>query len=45
MEAMVEEVTGVKVMSLHQDISTVSGEEVVIFTLVSRPNFREAKKK
>src|SRR5713101_4200079 len=33
MEAMVQEVTGVQVLSLHYDISTVTGEEVVIFTL------------
>ena len=45
MEAMVEEITGVKVMSLHHDISTVTGEEVVLFTLAESPQFREAKKK
>jgi uncharacterized protein YbcI len=45
MEAMVQEVTGVKVMSLHHDISTVTGEEVVLFTLASSPLFREGKKK
>jgi uncharacterized protein YbcI len=45
MEAMVEEVTGVKVLSLHHDISTVTGEEVVLFTLVRVPSFRESKKK
>src|ERR1700720_1448453 len=33
METMVLEVTGVKVLSLHHDISTVTGEEVVLFTL------------
>jgi uncharacterized protein YbcI len=44
MEAMVEEVTGVKVRSLHHDISTVTGEEVVVFTLVRPPTYREAKK-
>src|SRR5438876_12353989 len=33
MEAMVQEITGVKVMSLHHDISTITGEEVVVFTL------------
>src|SRR6266705_1811142 len=33
MEAMVQEVTGAKVLSLHHDISTVTGEEVVLFTL------------
>src|ERR1700756_4201015 len=39
MEAMVQEVTGVKVLSLHHDISTVSGEEVVLFTLAESPSF------
>lgn len=45
MEAMVEEVTGVKVVSLHHDISTVSGEEVVLFTLATPPPCRESGKK
>jgi uncharacterized protein YbcI len=45
MEAMVLEATGVKVLSLHHDISTVTGEEVVLFTLAEAPPFREAKKK
>ena len=45
MEAMVQEITGVKVMSLHHDISTVTGEEVVLFTLTSEPTFRETRKK
>src|ERR1700691_5439685 len=45
MEAMVQEATGVKVLSLHHDISTVTGEEVVLFTLVQAPSFRETKKK
>ena len=44
LEAMVEEVTGVKVLSLHHDISTVTGEEVVLFTLGDSPLFRAAKK-
>lgn len=39
MESMVEEVTGVKVLSLHHDISTV------LFTLAETPLFREAKKR
>ena len=45
MEAMVQEVTGAKVMSLHHDISTLTGEEVVLFRLVESPHFRDAKKK
>jgi len=44
LEAMVEEATGVKVLSLHHDISTVTGEEVVLFTLAESPLFRAAKK-
>src|SRR5262249_50850928 len=45
METMIEEATRVKVLSLHHDISTVTGEEVVVFTLAGRPAFRETKKK
>ena len=45
MEAMVEKVTGVKVVTMHHDISTVTGEEVVLFTLARSPDFREAKMK
>ena len=43
MEAMVQKVTGVKVVSLHHDISTVNGEKVVVFTLAESPVFREPK--
>jgi uncharacterized protein YbcI len=45
MEAMVTEITGVKVLSLHHDISTLTGEEVVLFTLAEAPLFRETKKR
>jgi uncharacterized protein YbcI len=45
MEAMVQEVTGGKVLSVHHDISTATGEEVVLFTLAESPLFRETKKK
>jgi uncharacterized protein YbcI len=45
LEAMIQEVTGVKVLTLHHDISTVTGEEVVLFTLAEPPNCREAKNK
>jgi len=45
MEAMITEITGVKVVSLHHDISTITGEEVVLFTLAAAPAFRETKKK
>jgi len=44
METMVQQVTDVKVVSLHHDISTTTGEELVIFTLAAAPSFREVKK-
>jgi uncharacterized protein YbcI len=34
-----------KVLSLHHDISTVTGEEVILFSLAELPAFREARKK
>jgi uncharacterized protein YbcI len=43
MEAMVERITGVKLLSMHHDISTVTGEEVILFTLAQSPDFRDAK--
>jgi len=45
LEAMIQESTGVKVLTMHHDISTITGEEVVIFTLAETPDFRDAKKK
>ena len=45
METMIHEATGVKVVSLHQDISTVTGEALVVFTLAEAPAFREVKQK
>jgi uncharacterized protein YbcI len=45
LEAMVREVTGVKVLSMHHDISTVTGEKVVLFTLAKSPILRDVKKK
>ncbi len=45
LEAMIQEAAGVKVVSLHHDISTAIGEEVILFTLSEVPSFREAKKK
>jgi uncharacterized protein YbcI len=42
LETMVTEVTGVKVLSLHHDISTTTGEEVVLFTLAETPQLHPA---
>jgi uncharacterized protein YbcI len=44
MEAMIKDITGVKVVSLHHDISTVTGEEVVLFTLANAPAVRDTRK-
>ena len=40
LEAMVEEITGVKLLSLHHDISTL-----IVFTLVEAPKVRDAAKR
>src|SRR5277367_6226354 len=40
LETLVSAITGVKVTSLHHDISTATGEEVVLFTLAESPLFR-----
>ena len=45
LEALVQEITGVQAVSLHHDISTVTSEEIVLFTLAESPFFRETKKK
>jgi uncharacterized protein YbcI len=45
METMVTEITGTRVLSLHHDISTVTGEEVVVFTLAEAPAVRETRRK
>lgn len=45
LETLVQDITGIKPRSLHHDISTRTGEEVVIFTLSEVPQFRETKKK
>jgi uncharacterized protein YbcI len=45
LEKLVLEVTGVPVRSLHHDISTTTGEEVVLFTLTKSPSIRDTKKK
>jgi uncharacterized protein YbcI len=45
LETMVEQATGSKVVSLHHDISTTTGEEVVLFALAEVVEVREAKPK
>ena len=45
LEAMVKGITSVKVLSLHHDISTITGEEVVLFILTQAPSYREVEQK
>lgn len=45
LETLLEGITGIKVLSLHHDISTVTGEEIVLFTLAEAPAFRALRKK
>jgi uncharacterized protein YbcI len=45
LQGLVGEIAGSKVLSLHHDISTVTGEEVVLFTLAQAPDVREARQK
>jgi uncharacterized protein YbcI len=44
LEAVVVEVTGVGVVSLHHDISVITGEEVILFTLATPPVYRTIRK-
>jgi uncharacterized protein YbcI len=43
LDAMVHAATDVKVLSLHHDISTATGEELIVFTLSESPLVREKK--
>jgi uncharacterized protein YbcI len=45
LETVILDITGFKPRSLHHDISTHTGEEIVIFTLEEAPAYRESKKK
>lgn len=39
LQSAVETITGKKVISLHTDISTITGERIIIFTLAGMPSF------
>ncbi len=43
LEAIVEDAVGVKLVSVHHDISTVTGEEVLVFSLAAPPVCRSKK--
>lgn len=44
LESIVEDAVGVKLVSVHHDISTVTGEEVLVFSLAEPPACRPKKK-
>ena len=44
LESIVEQAVGVKLVSVHHDISTVTGEEVLVFSLAEPPVCRPKKK-
>ncbi len=44
LESIVENAVGVKLVSVHHDISTVTGEEVLVFSLSGPPACRPKKK-
>jgi uncharacterized protein YbcI len=45
LEGMIQGITGIQTRSLHHDVSTHTGEEVVIFTLCEAPQVRENRQK
>jgi len=44
LEMIVESAVGVKLVSVHHDISTVTGEEVLVFSLADTPACRPKKR-
>ncbi|HTI50673.1 MAG TPA: DUF2294 domain-containing protein [Planctomycetaceae bacterium] len=45
LEAMILEATGVGALSLHHDISTITGEKIIIVTLTEPPYCRDGKRR
>jgi uncharacterized protein YbcI len=41
LESAIEELTGCLVESLHTDVSTRTGERIIVFTLKGQPQYRE----
>jgi len=44
-EAMIKGITGINVVSVHHDINTSTGDEIVLFTMAEAIEFREPKRK
>ncbi len=45
LQDMIEAASSMKCASMHHDVSTVTGEEVFVFTLDSEPTLRTSKRK
>ncbi|MFN5757104.1 MAG: DUF2294 domain-containing protein [Planctomycetia bacterium] len=45
LESIVEEAVGVKLVSVHHDISTITGEELLVFSLAEPPACRPKRQK
>lgn len=45
LEKLVHDVTGTQPVSVHHDISTATGEEVIVFTLAAVPSVRDRKRR
>lgn len=43
LSTLIQDIAGVEIVSLHHDISTLTGEEVVLFTFSQAPACRETK--
>lgn len=43
LSGIVEKATGVRLVSVHHDLSTLTGEEVFVFSLDGEPDFRKRK--
>jgi uncharacterized protein YbcI len=44
LEALIKDITGAQIICLHHDMSTVTGEEIIVFSLDCAPDFRELHK-
>lgn len=44
-DSMIQVITGARVISMHHDISTITGEEIVVFTLDRIPAYRESRQR
>jgi uncharacterized protein YbcI len=41
LEAVMRDILGVEIVSLHTDVSTSTGESIILFTLAAKPVFAD----